>query len=45
MLYIHSFIDDDKICSNDMAVICCGPTSLTDELCSRLNIDISNENF
>jgi NAD(P)H-flavin reductase len=45
---MHSFIDDDKICSKDMAIICCGPTSLTDDiikLCSRLNIDISNENF
>jgi NAD(P)H-flavin reductase len=45
---IYAFIDDDKICSKDMAVICCGPLRLTDDinrLCSRLNIDISNENF
>jgi predicted ferric reductase len=45
---IHEFIDDDKIGSKEMAVICCGPMSLTNDvnkLCSRLNIDISNENF
>jgi len=45
---IHEFIDDEKIGSKDMAIICCGPKSLTNDvnkLCSRLNIDISNENF
>ena len=45
---IHAFIDDFGIVTTDMAVLNCGPESLSKDIiktCSELNIDISNENF
>ena len=45
---ITEFIVKNKIITKDMAVICCGPRSLSTDVlttCSNMNIDISNENF
>ena len=45
---INYLYDDDKMISSELGVSCCGPYSLSTDViitCSKLNIDICNENF
>lgn len=45
---INSIYDDNKMISPELGVSCCGPYSLSNDVikaCSKLNVDICNENF
>ena len=45
---INKLYDDNKMTSSELGVSCCGPNSLSKDViisCSKLNIDICNENF
>ena len=45
---INSIYDENKMISSELGVSCCGPHSMSNDViisCSKLNIDICNENF
>jgi NAD(P)H-flavin reductase len=45
---MHSYLQDNCIENINTCVLCCGPTSLSNDViktCSRVNITYSNENF